>query len=223
MRLFVHKGYLIGLIISVLVIGFLSFSDLHHLRSLGPMNTGHKNLACNECHESADGSIRQQIQANLSYLLGQRSAIAAFNFEFPNNKDCLDCHAREDDRHPVYRFNEPRFQQVRNKIKPQYCVSCHKEHTGVRVSSDLEICQYCHEEIEVKDDPLDISHADLIKLKDWDTCLACHDFHGNHVMKTATNTKDMLEQTLIKDYFLGGKDPYSGEKTAKSKETRYEN
>ena len=93
----------------------------------------------------------------------------------------------------------------------------------MRVSSDPENCKHCHEEIEVKDDPLDISHADLIKLKDWDTCLACHDFHGNHVMKTTKNTKYMLDKRLIKEYLDGGSDPYSDKKTAESKETRYEN
>lgn len=187
------------------------------------MNTGHEKLACEECHEPADGSIRQQIQANLGYLLGQRSTIATFNFESPDNTDCLACHNRNNDKHPVYRFNEPRFLQARNEIQPQYCVSCHTEHTGVRVSSDPENCKHCHEEIEIKEDPLDIPHSDLIKLKDWDTCLACHDFHGDHVMKTATNTEDMIDKTLIKEYFLGGKDPYSEVKISTPKETRYEN
>lgn len=187
------------------------------------MNTGHEKLACKECHQSADGSIRQQIQANLGYLLGQRSTLAVFNYESPDNNDCLACHNRDNDKHPVYRFNEPRFLEARKEIQPQFCVSCHTEHTGVRVSSDPENCKHCHEEIEVKDDPLDIPHADLIKLKDWDTCLSCHDFHGNHVMKTATDTKDMIDKTLIKKYLLGGKDPYSEVKTFTPKETRYEN
>jgi len=223
MRLFAHKGYIIGAVLSVVILGILSLADLHHLRAPGEFNTGHEKLECKECHESADGSVRQQIQANMSYLFGQRTTLAAFNFAFPDNKDCLACHEREDDKHPVYRFNEPRFLEARKAIQPQYCVSCHKEHTGVRVTSSPENCQYCHEEIEVKDDPLDISHADLIKLKDWDTCLTCHDFHGNHVMETPKHTKDMLDKKRITDYFKGGKDPYSNKKTAKAKETRYEN
>jgi hypothetical protein len=222
MRIFANKGYILGLVFSVIIIGLLSMTNLHHLRAPGDFNTGHKNLACIECHESADGSIRQQIQANLSYLLGQNKKLTAFNFSPPNNKDCLACHEREDDKHPVYRFNEPRFLEARNAIQPQYCVSCHKEHTGVRVSSKPNNCKYCHEEIEVKDDPLDISHEDLIKLKDWDTCLTCHDFHGNHIMDTPINTKDMLDKNLIQQYLDGGEDPYSEKKTAKSKETRYE-
>lgn len=222
MRLFAHKGYILGFLLSVLVIGILSMSDLHHMRAPGDFNTGHEKLICIECHESADGSIRQQIQANISYLLGNRTELAAFNFQVPDNKDCIACHERDDDKHPVYRFNEPRFLEARKAIQPQFCVSCHKEHTGVRVTSSPENCRYCHEEIEVKNDPLDISHADLIKLKEWDTCLLCHDFHGNHVMKTPVKTEDMLDKKLIRIYLEGGEDPYSEKKSAKTKESRYE-
>jgi nitrate/TMAO reductase-like tetraheme cytochrome c subunit len=149
--------------------------------------------------------------------------VASFNFKFPDNKDCLACHEREDDRHPVYRFNEPRFIEARQAIQPQFCVSCHKEHTGVRVSSDPENCKFCHQKLKMKEDPLDISHFDLIKLKNWDTCLACHDFHGDHVMKTPTNTKDMLDQQQIKNYMAGGKDPYSDKKRTQYRQSRYEN
>lgn len=223
MRLLAHKAYILGLILSVLTVGILSLTDLHYLRAPDAFNTGHEGLACNECHELAKGSIRQQVQANISYLLGKRSSVTAFNFQFPDNKDCLACHDRADDKHPVYRFNEPRFLEARKAIQPQHCVSCHKEHTGVRVSSKPENCQYCHEEIEVKDDPLDISHIDLIKLKDWRSCLTCHDFHGNHIMQTPTSILDSLDDKLIRDYMTGGKDPYSDTKTAKSKVTRYEN
>jgi nitrate/TMAO reductase-like tetraheme cytochrome c subunit len=224
MKKFILNPYLIGLFISLAVITVLAWSDFHTLRTPGPANTGHENLACNECHESAEGSIRQQIQANVSYLFGQRTTVASFNFKFPDNKDCLACHEREDDRHTVYRFNEPRFIDVRKAIQPQFCVSCHKEHTGVRVSSDPENCRYCHQKLKIKDDPLDISHLDLIKLKNWNTCLACHDFHGNHIMKTPINTQDMLNQEQIKNYMSGGKDPYSDKKrTLQYRNTRYEN
>lgn len=105
--------------------------ESHQLRAPGDFNTGHENLTCNECHESADGTIRQQIQSNISYLLGNRETLAVFNLQSPDNKDCLACHNREDDKHPVYRFNEPRFIEARKAIQPQKCVSCHLEHTGV--------------------------------------------------------------------------------------------
>ncbi|KAG1658096.1 hypothetical protein GQR58_023141 [Nymphon striatum] len=149
--------------------------------SPGPLNTGHEALACNECHEEADGSIRQQIQANLNYLLGAREKHVAFNYESPTNTDCLACHQRENDNHPIYRFNEPRFREAREALSPQHCVSCHQEHKGVRVTSAPDNCKHCHEELIVKEDPLDVSHQQLVDEKRWDTCLQCHDFHGGHV------------------------------------------
>ena len=101
-------------------------------------------------------------------------------------------------------------------------MSCHKEHTGVRASSTPDNCQLCHEEIKIKDDPIDIPHTELIKTENWDSCLGCHDFHGNHIMDVPTHTKNMIDIKIIQNYFDGGEDPYSKEKTAKSKETRYE-
>ena len=201
----------------------LSITDFHQWRMPGDSNAGHESLACMECHEAAPGTIRQQIQANVQYFTGLRQKSVAFNYERPNNSDCLACHEREDDKHPVYRFNEPRFLEARKAIQPQYCVSCHQEHTGVRVSSDPENCRFCHDDIEVNNDPLDISHATLIESDNWSSCLRCHDFHGNHEMAIAVNTSDMLQADLVMDYFAGGKNPYSVESRSKAKETRYEN
>ncbi len=216
------NGYLLGLLVSILTILVLSSSYLHHFRVAGEMNIGHENLVCNECHEIAEGSLRQQIQANISYLLGQRQSLASFNFKLPNSKDCLACHYRENDKHPIYRFNEPRFSEARKSIKAQFCVSCHKEHTGLRVTSKVDNCQHCHQDLTIKNDPIDISHQDLIKLKNWSSCLSCHDFHGNHIMQTPTKVKNRLEQYKIHQYMQGEKDPYSDKKYNTNKRTRYE-
>lgn len=223
MRRYATKGYITGLVLSILLLLSLSMSQFQTIRSPGVLNTGHEALECKECHENAGGSIRQQIQANLNYLLGARSSQVTFNYESPDNHDCLACHTRDNDNHPIYRFNEPRFQEVREKIQPQYCNSCHKEHSGVRVTSNPENCKQCHDETIVKEDPLDISHEILVKQNKWDTCLQCHDFHGNHEMQIPTHTPDMHDANLINQYFKGGKDPYSLIKTYKAKESRYDN
>lgn len=222
MRLFAHKGYLIGVVASMAFLGFFALADFHHLRAPGDYNTGHENLECVECHEETDGSIRQQIQANLAYLIGNRPEFATFNFTVPDNNDCLACHDRENDNHPIYRFNEPRFLEAREAIQPQLCHSCHIEHSGVRVTSDIDNCQLCHEELIVKDDPIEIPHSTLIKDQQWDSCLRCHDFHGNHDMKTPSKTNEMIDLQEIEAYFKGGADPYSDKKFMKAKETRYE-
>lgn len=223
MRLFAYKGYLIGLLASVLFLGFFALADFQHLRTPGHNNTGHETLVCIECHEESKGSIRQQIQANLSYLIGTRPDVVTFNFSTPDNYDCLACHDRDNDNHPIYRFNEPRFLEARKAIQPQLCQSCHIEHSGVRVTSSPENCELCHQELNVKDDPLETTHLELIKDEQWDSCLRCHDFHGNHDMKTPSQTNKMLELQSIEAYFNGGADPYSAKKLNKAKETRYEN
>lgn len=222
MRKTAYIGYGIGIIISVLIIAFLSINSLHSWRVEGEPNTGHENLDCNECHEAATGSLQQQIQSNIQYLLSQRNDLAAFNFETPDNKDCLACHERENDRHKVHRFNEPKYKKARQKIKPQFCNSCHQEHNGVRVTVAIDTCKFCHQKTVIKDDPIDVSHQDLIKTQAWSTCLSCHDFHGNHFNKVPKKLEDMIPTSDIQDYFDGGKDPYSKKKRVLSKETRYE-
>ena len=223
MKQHAKKGYIVGLVLSVIVVLSLNLDQFQSYSSPGQLNTGHEALACNECHEPADGTLRQQTQANVNYLIGKRESHVAFNYKTPNNKDCLDCHNRENDNHPIYRFNEPRFLEVREAISPQHCDSCHKEHSGVRVTSNPDNCQHCHSEIIVKEDPLDISHETLVKDKKWDTCLQCHDFHGNHEMQVPDKTSNMLDKQLIENYFKGQEDPYSANKLYKAKESRYEN
>jgi len=223
------KGYIIGGVVSIFLLILLSLSDFHSLRMPNDLHNGHEALTCNECHEKAEGSFRQQIQANLHYLLGQRSTLAAFNFSTPDNKDCLACHEREDDRHPVYRFNEPRFSEVRKKIQPQLCSSCHQQHKSVMFTADSQNCRYCHKDMRLKNDllvmPHTTSHQDLIKHKRWDSCLACHDFHGNHMRKIPITDNAMLDKKALSAYLAGkiNSDPYANKKTAPAKETRYEN
>jgi hypothetical protein len=223
MRLFAHKGYLTGFLLSILLLGILSFTDFYHLRAPGQNNTGHETLGCIECHEKHEGTTRQQIQANIAYLTGQRDTVVTFNYEAPDTNDCLACHERDNDNHPIYRFNEPRFSEARKAIQPQLCNSCHTEHSGVRVTSDADNCQLCHEELIVKEDTIEIPHSTLVQNKQWDSCLGCHDYHGSHIMEVPKLMDNMLDKQLIDAYFNGGNDPYSAKKMGKVKETRYEN
>ena len=216
-----YTGYLISFIALIAMLILLGSSWFHHWRMPGPLNTGHEELDCRECHEETQSSFRQEIQANLQYFLGKRKTGVAFNLNLPDNHDCVSCHSRDDDNHPVYRFNEPRFKEVRSAISPQHCVSCHREHSGVRVTSEADNCKECHEDIDIKIDPLEVSHAELVLLENWSSCLRCHDFHGNHDMTVTTDFEQMKSLQAIERYFEGGVDPYSEKKRTSSKTTRY--
>lgn len=205
-----NSGLLIGSIIGLaaLIVLLLPGQEALHVR--GPMNTGHDEVRCEHCHRPAPGTLRQQLQTKVRYLIGLRSAPADFGLQRVGNDRCLDCHDRPDDRHPVFRFTEPRFAEARAKLHPELCVSCHLEHRGVRVTLDrFTYCENCHKETRLKKDPVDISHEELITLKRWESCLGCHDFHGNHVMKTRRVVKEAVPAERILAYFKGGSSPYS--------------
>jgi len=216
-------GYLIGLTLSVAMLFILLQGDVESWHSSGPLNPGHEKLACNECHIPSNGSIRQQLQANTQYLLGQRTREHDFVFTKISNKQCVACHDRENDLHPTYRFNEPKFIKVREKIHPEYCISCHQEHSGQRISHFSPTdCKLCHEEMRIEDDSITVPHHELIEREDWETCLGCHDFHGNHDMKIEQTVGRHIKFKKIQDYFDTAPSPYSGELIHKAKESIYE-
>ncbi len=215
--------YAVAIVLSLGILFFFSMPQADSLKLPGPMNTGHEQLACIECHVSVSGTTRQQIQNNVKYWIGLETNMVDFAYKIPGNKDCLACHDREDDQHPVYRFNEPKYTKVRKEIHPEKCLSCHKEHHGVRVTSELTNCKSCHESLKLKHDPLDISHEILIKNKKWNTCLGCHDFHGNHKWEVPKKESHMILENTLKSYFKGANSPYGKETKSKAKESRYEN
>ena len=172
-------------------------------------NPGHAELACAECHTQAPGSTRQQLQAKARHLLGLRETDVAFGMTPVGNATCIDCHENPDDRHPAHRFLEPRFEAARAELAPHQCVSCHREHTGMRVSRvDTGFCASCHADLEVEDDPATPTHAELIQTGRWDTCLACHDFHGNHPHPPPERLQDALSAAEVRAYLREGASPY---------------
>jgi len=213
-----HIAYTVGIVIGLLGLAVLLLPayDKFHVR--GPMNSGHDTLKCESCHQEASGSLRQQIQANLRYAFGQREHLADFSHQAVSNENCLACHERPNDRHPVYRFLEPRFLKARENLSPQHCVSCHMEHNGQRVTrAEIGYCVHCHKKTKVRKDPLDVSHERLIALKRWESCLGCHDFHGNHKMKTKMSVEQIIPAEKIHAYFRGGISPYGNDRRYKAK------
>jgi hypothetical protein len=213
-------GYRLGLGLAAVTLILFFLPSLDNWHTLGPANTGHEPLACQECHTVAEGTARQQVQANLRYWLGTRASPVAFQHNDVGNEDCLACHERESNNHPVFRFNEPRFAEARANIQPQLCVSCHMEHEGVRVTMETTFCVECHQDLTLRNDPIDVQHEQLVAQEDWESCLTCHDFHGNHVMELETAVGDGLTQQEIEAYFNGGDSPYSDEKIFEAKDSR---
>ncbi len=181
-------------------------------------NPGHAELACADCHLETPGSLRQQLQAKTRHLLGLRPGDVDFGMRTVNNAACIGCHDNPDDRHPAHRFLEPRFEAARAAIAPQQCVSCHREHTGTRISrTDAGFCATCHGDMKVKDDTTRPTHAVLVGGKRWDTCLTCHDFHGNHAHDPPHDLKDALAPGVVAAYLDTAASPY-GEPVVKARQ-----
>ncbi len=213
-------GFYIGSYFTVVLVLIGSSGFFPSFIQKGPMNTGHEKLKCHDCHQEAPGSLRQQVQASVKYVLNRRQDKPFIGHLPVESQACLDCHDRPNDRHAVFRFMEPRFADVRKKMQPQSCLSCHLEHNGRRVTTTSDYCIHCHEKLVLKTDPLDISHQELIEDKNWASCLRCHDFHGNHIYKTPTRTTEMIPNLEILKYFEGAPSPYSSEKRYEAKKTK---
>ena len=186
------------------------------------MLVGHETLACQDCHKDERGTLRQRLQANVQYLLGNRKHAVSAGYRPVANRECLHCHSRPNDRHPVYRFLEPRYRKVRQSIGADRCVSCHLEHNSMRISIKPEFCQHCHDDLKLRNDPVDTPHHVLVKTKRWTTCLGCHDFHGNHKMKTPDKMANVINKDKIEQYFDRAQHPYPGNIIHQARKTENE-
>ena len=212
---------LAGIVVGVLVLGFLSVPERNSLVARGPMNTGHEALSCQECHVTAEGTLPQQVSSRVYHWLGLRKSAISFGSEDVTSKICLECHEREDDRHPISRFLEPRFSEARQNIKAYDCITCHTEHQGKRITlSTIGYCTNCHQDTSLEVDPITPTHVSLVRSESWNTCLQCHDFHGNHKMETPTSIQEGVTEQEIWDYFGGAPSPYSPEKYVEPSKTR---
>ena len=209
-------GGIIGISLGVIIFYFFTLKSSEEYLAIGPMNNGHEELSCITCHKDARGNLLQQVQSNISYSVGVRKENVDFGTKDVDENNCLECHDRPNDRHPIYRFSEPRFKEAIQNINATNCITCHSEHHGERVTLDMsDFCMNCHQELVVEDDPLDIDHATLIRKQNWSTCLQCHDFHGNHKYEVPTKLKDTIPLKNIKAYFKGGEDPFGKDKKYK--------
>ena len=209
---------LAAMLIGTVILGLWWVPPAQGFKAMGPMNTGHENLNCSACHRDAEGTLRQQLTHNTRSLLGlHESAMVPVGSAPVDNEVCLDCHNRPNDRHPTSRFMEIRFSHLRKSLGPHECNNCHGEHNGERVAGvEPGFCINCHQDLTVKQDPIQPSHAELIENQSWETCLQCHDFHGNHLRDTPEKLAEGIPQATILDYLKGGPDPYGADKSFKA-------
>lgn len=212
----------VALPVAVLGLVILNTDQAKILVANGPIQVDHAGVSCTACHVQAPGSLRQQIQANIFYLLGQRAKPADFGMEEVTSATCLACHERPNDRHPIYRFQEPRFAEAVAQLDATSCLTCHAEHEARRVVADIGLgfCSTCHEGLKMKNDPLDVPHATLIADKNWNSCIACHDFHGNHPVQAPKFLREAISLEALEDYLAQGPSPYGAEKSYKARSER---
>lgn len=208
--------YVTGLVVAFLPLILLmpTLSNFVPNNSYGP---GHEDLACSDCHLKAPGTIRQQLQAKAKHLLGLRDSSADFGMREVDSPSCTRCHQNPNDRHPTHRFFEPRFAQARRELGPQTCVNCHREHTGGRLSqTNTGFCSSCHGDLAIKNDPTRPTHEALAHDRRWETCLTCHDFHGNHTHTPPTDLQNAITPAAVVAYLRRAQSPY-GERVIKAK------
>ena len=198
-----------GVVLGGAALAVLCAPGCEHLHAAGPMNVGHAAVACESCHREAPGSVRQQLQAAARKVAGLHDGAVDVGFRSVSSGECRACHDRPEDRHPAFRFLEPRFDAVREALHPERCASCHREHAGTRITvAETTYCRHCHGELVVERDPLDVPHAQLVGAQRWDTCLGCHDYHGNHTGAVPRRLADAIPVDRIRRYFAGGASPY---------------
>jgi hypothetical protein len=199
--------------VGIVALGSQGFNDVI---AHGPIQAGHSNIQCTDCHRRNDTTARQQIQANLYHVLGWRENSVDFGYAAVTSSECLDCHERPNERHPIYRFREPRFAQAIEVVDATSCLGCHSEHNDQRSFVELDYCSVCHDDLKLQNDPVDTSHDSLVQNAQWQTCLGCHDFHGNHTQAAPTLLREAAPVQDIIDYLAAGNSPYGTEKRYKA-------
>jgi ferredoxin-NADP reductase/bacterioferritin-associated ferredoxin len=216
---FRFKAYVAGAMMAALPM-FMLLPGLEDSRPHGHPNVGHEQLKCVSCHTESGASSRQVFQAKVKHALGLRETGAVLGMQPVTSATCIQCHANPDDRHPPQRFLEPRFEKARAETGAQNCVSCHREHSGVRVTApSATYCVSCHQDLKVKNDKTSPTHDMLVQQKRWDTCLQCHDYHGNHKWNAPLRLQDAKTLDELHKYLKSGASPF-GAPVVKAKQEK---
>jgi ferredoxin-NADP reductase/bacterioferritin-associated ferredoxin len=216
-RSFRFKAYIAGALLMLLPLLVL-LPGLQEMRPHGHPNVGHEQLKCVACHAETPATLRQTLQAKVKHTIGLRETGAVFGMQAVTTATCTQCHANPGDRHAPHRFLEPRFEKARAETGAQQCVSCHREHSGVRITAaNTGYCVSCHADMKVKDDKTSPTHDVLVREKRWDTCLQCHDYHGNHKWRAPLRLVDATTVEVLEKYMKTGPSPF-GSSVIKAKQ-----
>ncbi len=208
-----RNAYLTGALAVLALALTLQAPETQWLQAAGKATPGHEQLDCDACHLPAPGTLRQQLQATAHYLVGLREEPATIGMAPVADASCAGCHERPTERHPLAVLSERRFLAAQEAQGVQHCTGCHREHHGVRVTAEPTVCRHCHADTEVQKDPIDPSHATLFESGAWQTCLQCHDFHGNHAMRRGDHAfpvhmEDAVALPAVIDYLGRGPRAY---------------
>jgi predicted CXXCH cytochrome family protein len=218
-RSFRFKAYVAGAVLAVMPL-LLLVPGLDEMRPHGHPNVGHEQLKCVACHAESSASTRQTLQAKVKHAVGLRQTGAVMGMQAVTSSTCIQCHGNPDDRHAPNRFLEPRFEKARAETGAQNCVSCHREHSAVRVTApNTAYCVSCHQDLKVKGDKTSPTHDFLVRNKRWETCLQCHDYHGNHKWNAPLRLQDGHALEVLDKYMKGGPSPF-GAAIVKSKQEK---
>lgn len=202
-------GYSLGLISAVFLLFWFFTENAQPWHAPGPANPGHAGFSCGDCHKYAPGTMRQQLTSNVRYALGLRTSPVDFVHARVDNQTCTNCHQNPRDQHPVDRFLEPRFADLRRTLAVDQCITCHQEHTGRRVNVEPTFCRSCHQHVRLKNDPLTEPHHVLIASGKWGSCLRCHPYHGGHGWEVPTDNDQMIDAEVLLRYLTDGPSPWS--------------
>lgn len=218
-RSFRFKAYVAGALLAFSPL-LLLMPAAQQVRPHGHPNIGHEQLQCVACHAESPASTRQTFQAKVKHALGLRQTGAVLGMQPVTTATCIQCHANPDDRHAPNRFLEPRFAQARAETGAQACVSCHREHSGARLTvANTGYCTSCHQDLKVKNDRTSPTHDHLVGTRQWGTCLQCHDYHGNHRHAAPLRLQDAATVEALARYFKDGPSPY-GSTIVKAKQEK---
>ena len=141
-RLVKRAAYVFGLLVVLAGLALVVVPQSSRFAAKGPANTGHEKLACTDCHKEAPGTLRQQLQAKVSFHLGLRETDPTFGHDKVSNDTCVNCHARDQDAHPVHRFLEPRFKEAREQLGAEFLRDLPSRAQGRAGHHDADVLRY---------------------------------------------------------------------------------